>query len=268
LFRRHREKGEPATAKRRHRKADATPPARPRESFEGPALRRHHEIWYALLAMLVITGLYALAYRQASGFPKAWGLVGHGIGIVGFILILMTETLYSIRKRLTDAKWGSMASWLKFHIFTGLVGPYMVLLHTSMKFHGIAAVAMLFTVVVVASGIVGRYLYTAVPRTVYAVEAMGGPLAVRTAGAAGGFGAGGSVVAMSGPGTPGDVTLSVASGAAVIGGPDLEQKARRLAARRGRLATWHAVHVPLTMLLVMTALVHAVAALYYVTLAR
>ena len=148
------------------------PAAAPARASTARVFERHREIWYALLTMLVVTGLYALAYRQAGGFPKAWGLVGHGIGIVGFILILMTETLYSIRKRLTDAKWGSMASWLKFHIYTGLVGPYLVLLHTSMRFHGIAAAAMLFTIVVVASGIVGRYIYTSVPRTVYAVEAL------------------------------------------------------------------------------------------------
>jgi hypothetical protein len=90
--------------------------------------------------------------------------VGHGIGILGLILMLMTETLYSIRKLLTDARWGSMASWLRFHMLTGLVGPYMVLLHTSMRFQGLAGVAMLLTVVVVVSGVVGRYIYTRVPR--------------------------------------------------------------------------------------------------------
>jgi cytochrome b561 len=40
----------------------------------------------------------------------------------------------------------------------------MVLLHTSMRFRGLAGLAMLLTVVEVASGVVGRYLYTSVPR--------------------------------------------------------------------------------------------------------
>ena len=186
---------------------------------------RHRELWYALIAIVVITAIYAVAYRQAGSFPKASGLVGHGIGILGFILILMTEILYSIRKRLTDVKWGRMASWLRFHIFTGLVGPYMVLLHTSMRFGRLAGVAMLMTVVVVVSGVVGRYLYTRVPRTV-------------------------------------EDTLPAASVVVV------DQRAQRLAARRGALATWRAVHVPLTWVLIITALAHAVAALYYVTLAR
>jgi hypothetical protein len=125
--------------------------------------RRYREIWYALLAIVVVTAAYLVAYQQAGTFPTASGLVGHGVGVLGFILMLMTETLYSIRKLMTDARWGSMAGWLRFHMVTGLVGPYMVLLHTTMRFRGLAGVAMLLTVVVVISGVVGRYLYTAAP---------------------------------------------------------------------------------------------------------
>ena len=127
--------------------------------------RRARELWSALIAIVVVTTLYLVAYLQASAFPSASSLVGHGIGIIGFVLMLMTATLYSLRKLSSTARWGSTASWLKFHMFTGLVGPYMVLLHTAMKFQGLAGLTMLLTVVVVASGLVGRYLYTAVPRT-------------------------------------------------------------------------------------------------------
>jgi hypothetical protein len=127
-------------------------------------LARLPELAYALVAIVAVTALYGVAYAQASAFPTASSLVGHGIGIVGFILMLMTATLYSLRKTRKDASWGSTAGWLKFHMVTGLVGPYMVLLHTAMKFNGLAGLAMLLTVVVVVSGLVGRYLYTRVPR--------------------------------------------------------------------------------------------------------
>lgn len=187
--------------------------------------RRHRELWYALAAIVVVTAVYFLAYSQAGTFPKASGLVGHSIGVVGFVLMLMTETLYSIRKRLTDARWGFVASWLRFHIVTGLVGPYMVLLHTSMRFNGLAGVAMLLTVVTVASGVVGRYVFTTVPRFV-------GPTGL-TAGTA-----------------------------------EVDQMATRLATQRRGLATWYAVHVPLTWVLFAVALVHAGAALFYATLQR
>jgi hypothetical protein len=125
---------------------------------------RARELWYALAAAAAVTALYVVAYQQASAFPAASSLAGHGIGVVGFLLMLMTATLYSLRKLSTTVRWGSTASWLKFHMVTGLVGPYMVLLHTAMKFEGLAGLTMLLTVVVVASGLVGRYLYTAVPR--------------------------------------------------------------------------------------------------------
>ncbi len=145
--------------------APSTPTA-PSDNKRFEALGHLPELVYALAAIVAVTALYGVAYSQASAFPKASSLVGHGIGIAGFILMLMTATLYSLRKLRTDASWGSTAAWLKFHMVTGLVGPYMVLLHTAMKFNGLAGLAMLLTVVVVISGLVGRYLYTRVPRTV------------------------------------------------------------------------------------------------------
>jgi cytochrome b561 len=135
--------------------------------------RRTAGLWVALLAIAAATAIYLFAYFQSGGLPRASGWVGHGIGVTGFVLMLMTETLYSMRKLTTDARWGSMASWLQFHMATGIAGPYMVLLHTSMKFNGLAGVAMLLTVVVVVSGIVGRYLYTKVPRVIDGAPAQG-----------------------------------------------------------------------------------------------
>jgi hypothetical protein len=206
---------------------DATPGAAA-GSIAPPAVRRRNlELWYALLAIAVITGLYVLAYLQQNAFPTASGLIGHGIGIVGFLLMLMTATLYTIRKRVTDARWGSVAKWLKFHMFTGLVGPYMVLLHTSMKFQGVAALAMGLTVVVLISGIVGRYVYTRVPR------AIDGEML-----------------------PPNTATAS---------GPELGRRRDELVSRRRAYATWHAIHIPLTWALFVAAFVHVVAALYYAT---
>ncbi len=124
------------------------------------------ELWAAFFTNLTITAVYLAVVASTGRVPAASEAFGHGLGIVGFILMLMTETLYSIRKRMRIARWGRMAYWLKFHIFTGLVGPYMVLLHSSWKFAGLAGVVMLLTVIVVISGFIGRYIYTAIPRTV------------------------------------------------------------------------------------------------------
>ncbi len=124
------------------------------------------ELWAALGVNVALTVLYLSVVTTTGAVPRASELFGHGLGIAGFALMLMTETLYSLRKRTALARWGRMVYWLKFHIFTGLVGPYMVLLHTSWKFGGLAGIVMLLTGVVVLSGFLGRYIYTAIPRTV------------------------------------------------------------------------------------------------------
>jgi hypothetical protein len=47
----------------------------------------------------------------------------------------------------------------------------MVLTHTAFEFRGLAGFTMLLAVVVVASGFVGRYFYTAIPRSLAGAEA-------------------------------------------------------------------------------------------------
>ncbi len=131
------------------------------------------ELWYAFFAALVITAVYGTVVILTQEIPRASGFFGHTLGIFGFILMLMTETLYSLRKRSRSARWGRMKDWLEFHIFTGLVGPYMVLLHTSWKFNGLAGVVTAFTITIVISGFIGRYIYTRVPRTLDGTELAG-----------------------------------------------------------------------------------------------
>jgi len=127
-------------------------------------------LWLSFLAAILITAIYAFVVFWTRAIPPAGALFGHLLGVLGFILMLLTEILYSIRKRSRTARWGSMASWLQFHIFTGLVGPYLVLLHTSWKYNGLAGATTLLTIIIVVSGFIGRYIYTRIPRTLEGIE--------------------------------------------------------------------------------------------------
>ena len=64
------------------------------------------------------------------------------------------------------ARWGRLKYWLEFHIFLCTLGPVMVLFHTAFKFGGIVSVAFWSMVAVVASGVVGRFIYVRIPRTI------------------------------------------------------------------------------------------------------
>ena len=83
-------------------------------------LRNSKELIFAFLACILVTASYAVMLRVTRQIPAAGGLYGHVIGILGFVLMLATETLYSLRKRNRTARWGRMSSWLQFHIFTGI----------------------------------------------------------------------------------------------------------------------------------------------------
>jgi hypothetical protein len=92
------------------------------------------------------------------------GLIGHGYGIVGTILIL-TNLLYLARRRFAQWSPGSMATWLNLHVFTGLVGSLLVLFHSAFQFRTpIAQVTAASLGIVVVTGIAGRYLYALTPR--------------------------------------------------------------------------------------------------------
>jgi hypothetical protein len=136
-------------------------------------LRGNSELWAAAIVMVLITALYGTVVFFTRNIPPAGQLFGHSIGIIGFVFMLMTETLYSFRKRSRSVKWGRMSTWLQLHIFTGLVGPYMVLLHTSWKFNGLAGATTLLTIIIVVSGIIGRYIFTRIPRTLDGLEIEG-----------------------------------------------------------------------------------------------
>jgi hypothetical protein len=125
-------------------------------------MRRNRELIAALVAVLAVTAVYATLYRGNA--PRSGSPAGHWMGVIGMALMLATETLYSLRKRAKRVHFGRLRDWLSVHIFMGIFGPYLVLLHTAWTFRGLAGAAMLMTILVVISGFIGRYIYTRIPR--------------------------------------------------------------------------------------------------------
>lgn len=268
--------------------------------------RRSYELWSALGAMLLITLLYLGVVIRLDAMPPAGDLFGHGLGIVGFLLMLMTETLYSLRKRSRSARWGRMSSWLRFHIFTGLVGPYLVLLHTSWKFNGLAGIVTALMIVVVLSGVVGRYIYTAVPRTADGAVVEAAELEQQIAVAEADLqrwlagrpeadqrlvqrmtavpAAGGPLLVLGRTFLEWEYRLAWRRERRRMGALEraqareldrllrlrrsLRRQVASLALARRMLATWHAVHIPIGMVLFTAAFVHIGAAIYYATLLK
>ena len=220
---------------------------------------KNKELWLALLCMLLIGGIYGLMMIWNREVPAASGFFGHMVGVLGFVLMLMTELFYSLRKRSRTARWGKMSDWLEFHIFTGLVGPFMVLLHSSWKFNGLAGAVMLMTLVIVVSGFVGRYIYTAVPRTVDGME-VEKPVLEQTM-----QGMDSEVMKLEREGQTGAGTRERLKKLRKER-EKLQRQVRSLVRTRRMLAIWHTIHIPIGMALFTAAFIHIGAAIYYATL--
>jgi hypothetical protein len=265
-------------------------------------VERNRELVAALTVIVLLTILYVPLMLWGS--PRPSSLIGHSIGIVGFLMMLATETLYSLRKHSRRlARWGRMQTWLSAHIFMGIVGPYMVLLHTGWQFAGLAGVTSLLTGVVVGSGFVGRYIYTAVPRTAAGdiVEAVQLETAIRQTEA--------QLLVWLNVRPARLQALATQMGALHVGQEDgltgvlgrvldewrykrlwrrevarldqetrlqaatleqlvqrrrtLDRQASSLRAARRLLALWHAIHVPLGVALFVAAFLHIIGALLY-----
>jgi hypothetical protein len=83
------------------------------------------------------------------------------LGIIGSILILAGTVLYTFAKKVRALRrMGNMKQWLNVHILLCLYGPLLVIYHTAFTIKAPnSAVVFYAMLIVVISGLVGRYIY-------------------------------------------------------------------------------------------------------------
>ena len=120
------------------------------------------------VCVLLLAWLGFLVHRSPR-FPGSG--TGSAFGIAGAVLMLV-PLAYPIAKRIPSLKaritqHASLQSLLTLHVYTGIVGPLLALIHTGHKFDsplGIALTAVMLLVVV--SGFAVRYVLTYVNREI------------------------------------------------------------------------------------------------------
>jgi hypothetical protein len=106
-------------------------------------------------------------YHDQYDWFKPSGVLGYGLGIVGTFLITFGVVIYIARKQYGFLeRYIRIKYLLEFHIFLCTLGPIMILFHTSFKFGGIVSIAFWSMVAVVASGVIGRFIYIQIPRNI------------------------------------------------------------------------------------------------------
>ena len=145
-----------------------------------------HKIFIGLLSTIVLITLILLTYKGFSYYQtsiedrfyhpdnnllKPSGILGHGFGIAGSLLIVVGVASYMARKRYRFlSRLGILKHWLEFHIFLCTLGPILILFHTAYKFGGLVAISFWSMVAVFLSGIVGRFIYLQIPHTIEGQE--------------------------------------------------------------------------------------------------
>jgi hypothetical protein len=135
--------------------AAAIPRAKPQAAADRTL--RAVRLGYSLAALVVWIGW--LVTRSYSLVDPLDG-VGYWLGIAGGSMMALL-LLYPLRKRV---RWlhvlGPTKHWFRLHMILGVLGPVLILYHCNFSLGSLNdSVALACTLLVAASGLVGRYLY-------------------------------------------------------------------------------------------------------------
>lgn len=171
-------------------------------------------------------------YHPQYDWFKPSGIFGHGLGIVGTFLILIGVVIYIARKNYGFLEqYVRIKYMLEFHIFLCTLGPIMVLFHTSFKFGGIVSIAFWSMVAVVLSGVVGRYIYLQIPRSIDGKEISLQEIQEQHE-------------SQNGQ----NLQLEI----------DLQKKIKRLKLMQQLFRYWHVIHRPFALIMLVIVIVHVV----------
>jgi len=121
-----------------------------------------------MLLALVVGCLLCLGTYALSGlWPRsrdAW-LLGFGIAAA---MVMLGVGSYGIRRRLPGAPLGRAATWLKVHLFGGVLFGVLVLMHSQFRFPagGMNRVLWVLSLWVTATGLIGLWIQRWIPRAI------------------------------------------------------------------------------------------------------
>jgi len=122
------------------------------------------------LLIFVLVGLSIwVAYKVATEkYYTPRSDLGWYLGVVGSVMMLLMLA-YPLRKHVGFMRrWGALKNWFRLHMIMGIVGPTLVLFHSTFHLRSTNATIALFSMLgVVISGIIGRFIYTKIHYGLY-----------------------------------------------------------------------------------------------------
>src|SRR5208282_6105966 len=127
--------------------------------------KTHHGWAIASLGTLaVFTAAYVAYAVQAPEEPRGGSALGLAFGVIGFGFMIFAALL-GARKRVPTWRIGRAQTWMRGHLWLGLMSLPLILFHGGFHFGGtLTRVLMWLLIVTVGSGLFGAVLQNYVPR--------------------------------------------------------------------------------------------------------
>jgi hypothetical protein len=119
--------------------------------------------------LILLVALAWLGWKVANGNYYKSGIgLGYYLGLTGGLMML-TLLLYSLRKHVGFMqKLGKLKYWFRIHMILGVIGPVLVIFHTTFRLGSLNATIAFYCMILVAgSGLVGRFVYTRIHKGLY-----------------------------------------------------------------------------------------------------
>jgi hypothetical protein len=126
---------------------------------------RTHRPWaIATVALAIASTVAYVVYAVGTpGGPRGGSATGLTFGIAGYALMLYAGLL-GARKRVPTWRIGRAQTWMRGHLWLGLVSLLLILFHSGFAFRGqLTLVMMLLLFIVVGSGVLGAAIQHYVP---------------------------------------------------------------------------------------------------------
>jgi hypothetical protein len=121
-------------------------------------------IAFTIVATFAAAGWYFLASRGQSRLPGGSSVPGFAFGVIGGLIILFEFFLWP-RKKVRTWRIGKTQTWMKAHIWFGLLAVPLLILHSGFRLgETLSAVLMILFIAVILSGIWGLVLQQIIPR--------------------------------------------------------------------------------------------------------
>jgi hypothetical protein len=127
---------------------------------------RTHRKWLivSLVILAAATAIYIPYAAQAVHGPSGGSAVGLAFGIAGFAVMVFAGLL-SARKKVPVWRVGRAQTWMRGHLWLGLLSLPLILFHAGFRFGGaLTRLLMALLIFVVTSGVLGAILQHYMPR--------------------------------------------------------------------------------------------------------